>query len=274
MAVRSYGPDTDFGNVCTVTLILKIHVWPWVKVMTHPWVMDNIWVKYYPDPICPWGVMAWTRILVYVCNVTFTLEDMTLGQGHGTPLDHGQQLCKILSSSNMAVRSYGLDLRIFGMCVLWPWPWKFDFGSRSWHTLGPWTTIVWNIIQIQHSSEELWPGHGYLGMCALWPWPWRYDLESRSWHWRLRHTLWSWATIVWNIIKIQHSSEELWPGHEISGMCALWPWPWTYYLGSRSWHTLGSWTTIVWNIIQIGRGSKKLWPGHDVNRRTDRVVPI
>ena len=44
MAVRSYVPDTDFGYVCTVTLTLEI--WPWVKVMTHPWVMDNNCVKY------------------------------------------------------------------------------------------------------------------------------------------------------------------------------------------------------------------------------------
>ena len=32
---------------------------------------------------------------------------MTLGQGHDTSLIHGQQLCEILSRSNMAVRSYG-----------------------------------------------------------------------------------------------------------------------------------------------------------------------
>ena len=34
MAVRSYGLDTDFGFVCTVTLTLEM--WPWFKVMTHP----------------------------------------------------------------------------------------------------------------------------------------------------------------------------------------------------------------------------------------------
>ena len=28
------------------------------------------------------------------------LGDMTLGQGHDTPLGHGQQLCEILSRSN------------------------------------------------------------------------------------------------------------------------------------------------------------------------------
>ena len=34
---------------------------------------------------------------------------MTLAQGNETPLAYGQQLCEILSRSNMAVRSYGLD---------------------------------------------------------------------------------------------------------------------------------------------------------------------
>ena len=167
--------------------------------------------------------------------------------------------------------------RIFGIhvCAPWPWPKRYDLGSRSWHTLGSWTTIVWNIIKIQLGSEELWHGHRFwvcvhcdldlgdmtlgqdhdtpLGreqqfcailsrskfavrsygldldfrymyrICALWPWPKRHDLGSRKWH-----TLESWTTIVWYIMKIQLGSEKLWP------MCALWPWPWRYDLWSRS----------------------------------------
>ena len=54
-------PDTDFGYVCTVTLTLEL--WSCVKVMTHPWVMNNKCVKYYPDPTWQRGVMAQTRIL-------------------------------------------------------------------------------------------------------------------------------------------------------------------------------------------------------------------
>ena len=107
--MRSYRPDTDFGYVFTVTLTLKI--WPWVKVMTHPWVMNNKCVKYYLDPTWQWGVIPRTRIL--------------------------------------------------GICSLWPWPSRYDLGSKSWHTLGSWTTILWNIIQIQHGSEELWSGQGF-----------------------------------------------------------------------------------------------------------------
>ena len=39
------------------------------------------------------------------CNLD--LRDKTLGHGHDTPLGHGQQLCEILSRSNMAMKSYG-----------------------------------------------------------------------------------------------------------------------------------------------------------------------
>ena len=46
---------------------------------------------------------------------------MTLGQGHDTPFDHRQQLCEILSRSNMAVKSYGPDKHIL-QCV------HFDLG--------------------------------------------------------------------------------------------------------------------------------------------------
>ena len=47
MAMWSYGPDTDFGYMCTMTLTLEI--WPWVKVMTFPLVMNNNCVQYYSD---------------------------------------------------------------------------------------------------------------------------------------------------------------------------------------------------------------------------------
>ena len=59
LAVRRYGPSTDFGYVCTVTLTLEIGLW--VKVVTHPRVMDNNCVKYYPDRTSVYQVMARTR---------------------------------------------------------------------------------------------------------------------------------------------------------------------------------------------------------------------
>ena len=60
LAVRSNSPDTDFGYMCTVTLTLEM--WLCVKVMTHPWVMDNKCVKYYPDLTWLGGVMVQTQI--------------------------------------------------------------------------------------------------------------------------------------------------------------------------------------------------------------------
>ena len=57
------------------------------------------------------------------------------------------------------MRLYGRT-RILGMCLLWPWPWIWPL-VKAWHIPGSWITIVWNIIQIQHGSEELWPGQGF-----------------------------------------------------------------------------------------------------------------
>ena len=78
LAVRSHGSDTDFWYVCTLTLT----VWPSVKVMTHPWVMDNNCVKYYPDPTLKWGVMARTRVgggslntVIHILHVTIKFDD-------------------------------------------------------------------------------------------------------------------------------------------------------------------------------------------------------
>ena len=78
-------PRHGFGYVCTLTLTLEI--WPWVKVMTHPWVMENNCVKYYPDLIWQWGVMARTWILVFV-HCDLDIRHMIFSQGHGTPLGH------------------------------------------------------------------------------------------------------------------------------------------------------------------------------------------
>ena len=144
--------------------------------------------------------------------------------------------------------------RIFGMCALWPWPWRYDLGSRSWHPLGSWTTIVWNIIRIQRGSEELWPGQGFLVCvhCDL-------DLDlggmtlGEGHDTPLRH-----GQQLSEILSRSNMAVRRYSLDTVLGMCALWPWPWRYDLESRSWHTLGSWTTIVLNIIQIQHGSEEL----------------
>ena len=61
--------------------------------------------------------MAWKRFLVCV-HCDHDLEDMTLGQGHDTLLGYGQQLCEILSRSNLAMRSYGPDMEFGYVCTV------------------------------------------------------------------------------------------------------------------------------------------------------------
>ena len=178
------------------------------------------------------------------------------------------------------------------MSALWPWPWSNNLWSRSWHTLGLRTTIVWNIIQIQHGSEKLWPGHDFGNVFSvtstldIWPCvkvttnPWVMDNNCvkyhtfPTWHWEVMsrtqimgmYALWSlrynlvlrsWqtlgqqTTIVWNIIKIQHGSKELWLGHLCTMISTLEIWPMVKVM-THPW--------VVWNI-QI-HGSEDLWPGH------------
>ena len=130
-------------------------------------------MKYYPDPTWQWGTMTWAQIWVCV-HYDLDIRDMTFGQGHGTPLVMDNNHVKYYPYQTWQWRVM-THTRIFGICALWHWtlnilkktlnlnikPWRYDLGSRSWHTLGSWTTIVWNIIQIQLGSEELWPGRRF-----------------------------------------------------------------------------------------------------------------
>ena len=164
MAVRIYGQDMDFGYVCTVTLTLE--VWPWVKVMTHPSVMDNNGEKYYLDPTWQWRVMARTHIFCYVCTLTLTLEvwPWVKVMTHPWVMDNK---CEI-SRSNMAVRSYGPDTEFGYVCTVtltlevWPWvkvmthPWVMDNNCVKYYPDPIWQWGVMARTQI-------------LGTCALWP---------------------------------------------------------------------------------------------------------
>ena len=96
----------------------------------------------------------------YVFTVTLTLEIWPWIKVMTHPLGHGQQLCEILSISNMAMRSYGPDMDfqyVFTVTLtleVWPWvkvmthPWVMDNNCMK-------------VLQIQHGSEELWPGHRF-----------------------------------------------------------------------------------------------------------------
>ena len=69
--VVNYGPDKAMQ--CDLDLEDKTLV----QVMTHPWVMDNNCMKYYPNPtwLVSYGL---DKELSDVCTVTLTLEIMTL----------------------------------------------------------------------------------------------------------------------------------------------------------------------------------------------------
>ena len=120
--MKSYGPDTDFRYMCTVTLTLE--VWPWIKVMTQYSVMDNNCAKILSRSNLAVKSYGPETDFGYVCTDSVIL---TLVQGHCTPMGHWQQLCEILSRSNLAERSYGLDTDIWYVCTatltleIWPW---------------------------------------------------------------------------------------------------------------------------------------------------------
>ena len=72
----------------------------------------------------------------------FDLGDLTLGQGHATPLGFRQQLCKVSSKCNLIINeSHSLDINFSHVCtvtltfVILPW-------LRWWHTFGSWTINV------------------------------------------------------------------------------------------------------------------------------------
>ena len=68
-------------------------------------------------------------------------------------------------------------------------PFIHDLGSRSWHTLGSWTTIVSNITQIQHGGKEFLAQTWVLLTVTL-----MNNMGQRS-----CNILESW-TVVWNIL--------------------------------------------------------------------------
>ena len=130
MAMRSYGPDTDFFVYVHCDLDLrdmtlgKGHDTPlgYGQQLCAILILlfrSNFAVRSYgPDrfPVC--------------VHCDLDLGDMTLGQGHDTPLGYGQQLCEILSRSNLAVRSYGPDTDFQYVCTV-TLTLRYDLGSRS-----------------------------------------------------------------------------------------------------------------------------------------------
>ena len=102
-----------------------------------------------------------------VCSVTLTLEIWLWVIVLTHPWDMDNNCVKYYPDPTSWAWKWGgmAWTPIFGMCTLpqWPWPWRYmyDLGSRSWHTLGSWATIPWNIMHIKQGSEEIWRRHRF-----------------------------------------------------------------------------------------------------------------
>ena len=135
-------------------------------------------------------------------------------------LCHGQQISEVSSPSNLTVRVMA-RIRISGMCALWPWPWRYDLGS---HTLEIWTTIS----RSNMAMRSYGPDRDFGYVCTV-------TLTLEIWH-RVKVMTRPW---VMDNMCVKYYPNSTWQwgvmaGTQIFGMCALWPWPWGYDLGSRS----------------------------------------
>ena len=166
------------------------------------------------------------------------------------------------------------------------------------------TTTMWNIIQIQHGSEEFWARHGFIYVCTV-------TLTLVIWPLVKAMTPLEWQQIVWIFSKFLMAVKSLRPDTDFSLTLGLWPWvktmthplvfgdncvkyyldptwklgvmarttnlgmvpqwpsPYGFDLGWTSWHTTGSWITDLSNEIQIRQGRKKKLPWRYLNRRRD-----
>ena len=168
-----------------------------------PLGMDNKCVKYCPDPTWQWGVMVRTHILLCV-HFDLDLGGMTLGQGHNTHFGHGQQMCEILSISNMAVRSYGPDTEFGYVCTV---TWRYTLGQGYDTPLGHGQQLCEILSRSNMAVRSYGPDtdFGYMTFTLeIWPW-------VRSWH-----ILGSWTIIMWNIIQIRQGIKKLWPRHDVN----------------------------------------------------------
>ena len=165
--VRSYSSDT-------MELIDRvIPTWIWTQNIVYSfWFFCNLqknnWsisatiqyetrhlLKYHPHPSYPWKVIVWQKkkIMPFV-NCDLDLGDMNLSQVNNMIVWY---IIQIKHGSEDLWPVQGLSIY---MCTVSVWPWRYGLGSRSWHNIGSWTTIVWNM-HIQQGSEELRPGHRF-----------------------------------------------------------------------------------------------------------------
>ena len=161
---KTYGKDTNFCYVCTVTLTSPI--WPWVKVMTQPWVLENNCVNYHQNQRCQSKVIA--QIWIMAKHDLGSRSRDTVG----SLTTSVWKIIQIIHGSKELWPRY-----IFWLCM------HSDLDLRDRlrdnimkHPRVSRTRIVRNIFLIQHDNEELWPRHrfGHVGTVTLnlpiWTW--------------------------------------------------------------------------------------------------------
>ena len=139
-------PRHGFGYVCTVTMTSEI--WPWVKVMTHPWFMDNKFISprsrsqcTYTGNLCPghnsslpsWIWIIFHTLIVYDRRVCHNIDPRSYlwGQGHSAHIP--KNLCL---GHNSLIAILDLDNISHNCCpwtkgVSWPWPKVISLRSLS-----------------------------------------------------------------------------------------------------------------------------------------------
>ena len=96
------------------------------------------------------GYILWLYVSCYL-----DLCDMNLAEGHDLSLGYGQQLREIFSRSRLTVKINSPDMD-WGECLYYDLDLRYIPGAMSRHTLGSWTTFIWNIIHIGQGSKTLW----------------------------------------------------------------------------------------------------------------------
>ena len=149
---------------CTRTLGMCVPwPWPW-RYDLGSWSLHHIWSR----TTILWNIIIqiqhcneelWPHTdFGYMCTMTLTLEIWSRAKVMTHPWVMDNSCAKYYPGPTWQWNVIALT-RILGNRALWPWPWRYDLRSKSWHILWSWTTIVGSIIQIQHGSEESWPGH-------------------------------------------------------------------------------------------------------------------
>ena len=122
--------------------------------------------------LSPWSKDLWPRQGLWLCMLC-DLGNITLDQGHDTPLGHGQQLCEILSRSNKAVGScvartdFCYVYTVTMILEIWPW-------FKVTTPLGHWQYLCEILSRSKMAVCRYGPDtdFGYVCTVTLEIWPW------------------------------------------------------------------------------------------------------